>query len=301
MKNRTIAAFLLTIPAVAQTPGKVFPAGSTVNLSEFGVSFQVPQGWTSTPQDQAGTFSLSSTDGNSAGFLFLKAGTSQSEMKSFFADKTGGIVRMEQTAVAGYNTGWSFDFVNAGAGVQGTGRAVLSPSSTAALVIVIARTIPPASLGGPAETWIRALRFAGAEKPPDTGPSQAAPLPAKPAPSNPLPASSANPFSGRQIHAVKSYRGGDYFELTTISLDLCGDGTYSALIKNDKSSTSGILGPSQKTDRETGNWSISGTAPQWALTLRTSQGLSSSVPIRTSGGLKFGDMPAELLQTVNCR
>jgi hypothetical protein len=236
-----------------------------------------------------------------AGYLFLKAGVSQSDMKAFFADKTGGIVRMEQTAVAGYKTGWSFDFLDASAGVQGTGRAVLSASSTAALVIVMAKTIPPASLAGPAETWIRALRFTGADKPQETGQSQAAPSPAKPAPSSSLPAPSPNPFSGRQIHAVKTYRGGDYFEQTTISLNLCGDGTYSALIKKDKSSTSGILSPSQKTDRETGNWSISGAAPQWTLTLRTSQGLSSSVPIRTTGGLKFGDMPAELLQTVNCR
>ncbi len=30
-------------------------------------------------------------------------------------------------------------------------------------------------------------------------------------------------------------------------------------------------------------------------------GLSNTVPIRTAHGLKFGDLPAELLQTMNCR
>jgi hypothetical protein len=80
MKNWTIAALLLTISIAAQTPGTVLPAGSAVNLSEFGVSFQVPQGWTSTAQDLSGAFGISRTDGNMAGYLFLKAGVSQSDM-----------------------------------------------------------------------------------------------------------------------------------------------------------------------------------------------------------------------------
>jgi hypothetical protein len=46
VKNWTMAA-ILTVPLVAQTPGSgtVYPSGSTVSLAEFGVSFQVPQGW----------------------------------------------------------------------------------------------------------------------------------------------------------------------------------------------------------------------------------------------------------------
>jgi len=302
MKNWTMAA-ILTVPLVAQTPGSgaVYPAGSTVSLAEFGVSFPVPQGWSAAAQDQPGALRLASADGNLVGFLFFKAGVSDREMKTFFADKTGGILRLEQMPVAGYNNAWVFDFRDAGAGVQGTGRAVLSPSSTAALVIVMARAIQPALLAAPAEAWIRALRFAGGAKPADAPQPQAKAMPPKPTPSNAPAAPSPNPFSGRQIHAVKSYRGGDYSEFTTISLDLCGDGTYSAIIKKESSSTSGTIGPSQKTTRETGSWSISGAAPQWALMLRTSEGLSSSVPIRNAGGLKFGDMPAELLQTANCR
>jgi len=302
VKNWTMGA-ILTVPLVAQTPGSgtVYPSGSTVSLAEFGVSFKVPQGWTAAAQDQPGALRLASADGNLIGFLFLKAGVSDSEMKAFFADKTGGILRLEQMPVAGYNNGWVFDFRDAGAGVQGTGRAVLSASSTAALVIVMAKAISPALLAAPAETWIRALRFAGGAKPVDAAKSQAKAPTVKPAQSNAPIGPSPNPFSGRQIHAVKSYRGGDYFELTTISLDLCGDGTYSAIMKKESSSTSGTVGPSQKTTRETGSWSISGAAPQWALTLRTSEGQSNSVPIRTAGGLRFGDMPAELLQTINCR
>lgn len=301
MKNWTMAA-ILTLPLMAQTAGsgKVYASDSTVSLAEFGVSFQVPQGWTAAAQDQPGAFRLASADGNLLGFLFLKARVSDSEMNTFFADKTGGILRLEQMPVAGYNKGWVFDFRDAGAGVQGTGRAVLSTSSTAGLVIVMAKTIPPALLAAPAEAWIRALRFTGGAKPADAVQSQANPPAVKHAQSNAPAVPSSNPFSGRQIHGVKSYRGGDYFELTTISLDLCGDGTYSAIIKKESSSTSGTLGPSQKTDHEAGTWSISGATPQWALTLRTSEGLSNSVPIRTTGGLRFGDMPAELLQTMNC-
>ncbi|MEO8051561.1 MAG: hypothetical protein ABI833_14170 [Acidobacteriota bacterium] len=296
-------AAILTVPLMAQTPGsgKVYISDSTVSLVEFGVSFQVPQGWTAAAQDQPGAFMLASAAGNVIGFLFFKAKVSDNEMKAFFADKTDGILRLEQTPVAGYNQGWVFDFRDAGVGVQGTGRAVLSTSSTAALVIVMAKTIPPESLAAPAEAWVRALRFAGGAKPVDTAQSQAKAPPVKPAQSNAPTVPAPNPFSGRQIHGVKSYRGGDYFELTTISVDLCVDGTYSAIIKKESSSTSGLLGPSQKTDHETGTWSISGAAPQWALTLRTSEGLSNSVPLRTAGGLRFGDMPAELLQTMNCR
>ena len=302
MKNWTMAA-ILTVPLVAQTPGSgtVYAPESTVSLAEFGVSFQVPQGWTAAAQDQPGAFRLASADGNLIGFLFFKARVSDSEMKAFFADKTGGILRLEQMPVAGYTQGWVFDFSNAAAGVQGTGRAVLSTSSTAALVIVMAKTIQPALLAAPAEAWIRALRFAGGAKPLDAAQSQAKAPPVKTAPTNTPAVPSPNPFSGRQIHAVKSFRGGDYFELTTISLDLCGDGTYSASIKKESSSTSGTLGPSQKTNREIGNWSISGAAPQWTLTLRTSEGVSNSVPIRTTGGLRYGNMPAQLLQTMNCR
>jgi hypothetical protein len=301
MKNWTMAA-ILTVPLVAQTPGSgtVYAPESTVSLAEFAVSFEVPQGWTAAAQDQPGAFRLASADGSLIGFLFFKTRVSDSEMKAFFADKTGGILRLEQVPMAGYTQGWVFDFRDAGAGLQGTGWAVLSTSSTAALVIVMANTIQPALLAAPAEAWIRALRFAGGAKPADAQ-SQAKAPPVKPAPSNVPAVPSPNPFSGRQIHAVKSYRGSDYFELTTISLDLCGDGTYSAIIKKESSSTSGTLGPSQKTNRETGNWSITGAAPQWALTLRTSEGISNSVPIRTAGGLRYGNMPAELLQTTNCR
>ena len=128
MKNWAMTA-ILTVPLVAQTPGSgtLYAPQSTVSLTEFGVSFQVPRGWTAAAQDQPGALRLASADGNLIGFLF-KARVSDSEMKAFFADKTGGILRLEQMPVAGYSQGWVFDFRDAGTGVQGTGRAVLSPS-----------------------------------------------------------------------------------------------------------------------------------------------------------------------------
>jgi hypothetical protein len=244
---------------------------------------------------------LASADGNLIGFLFLKAGVSQGEMKEFFADKTQNILRLQQTTVAGYSNAWSFDFRDTKAGVIGTGRAVLGAGSTAALVLVMAKQGAPAALGGAAESWIRALRFAGAGTP-QTGSQPAATT--QPAPATPGAASppSANPFSGRHIQGVRSYSGGDLFEMTTLSLDLCGDGSYSSIVKRESSSVSGTLSPSQNTTRESGTWSISGAAPEWTITLRNAQGAASAVPVRGANGtVRFGNMAAQVSPAANCR
>src|SRR5262249_22142874 len=182
MRRWTTAAILLTVRLAAQTPGSgtVYPSMSTVSLADFGVSFQVPQGWTALAKDQPGALVLTSMDGNLIGLLFLKAEVSESEMKGFFADKTEGILRLEHTPVAGYANGWSFDFRDTDEGMQGTGRAVLSTSSAAALVMVMGKGVPPASLAGPAETWIRALRFTAKAKPQDGRQPQARPSQEKP-------------------------------------------------------------------------------------------------------------------------
>ena len=291
MKHWMIGAILLAIPLAAQTPNssQVYAAGATVSLAAFGLSLQVPPGWTAARQEQPGALMLANADGKLMGFLFLKTGVSPGEMKEFFADKTEGILRLEQATVAGYSNAWSFDFRDTEAGVIGTGRAVLGAGSTAALVLVMAKQGTPATLGSAAENWIRALRFASAERP-QTGAQPPAGTPA------------ANPFSGRQLRAVKTYRGGDFFQMTTINLNLCGDGTYSAIVKKESSSVSGLLGPSQNTTRETGTWSLAGAAPEWMMTLRTSEGASNQVALRNAPGLRFGDMPAELLQAAaNCR
>lgn len=84
-----LAAMLLSVPLAAQTPEsrKVYPAASTVNLAEFAVTFQVPQGWTAAAQDQPGALLLANADRSVIGFLFLKSGASESEIKGFLSER----------------------------------------------------------------------------------------------------------------------------------------------------------------------------------------------------------------------
>jgi len=282
--NLILIALLLAFAGRAQPQESPV---STLQLAEFGATLRVPAGWTAAQQEQPGALMLANSDRSVVGFLFLKSGVSESEMAGFFTEKTEGVTRLRQAPMAGYDKAWSFDFLDADLGLGGTGRAALDRSSTAVLVLLVKSAAQTAPLSGAADQWIQAVRFNAAQA--------ARPKPAKAA----TPA--ASPFSGRHIHAFKSYSGGDYFESTSIHLDLCADGTYAATVRTESSSVSGVLGPSQKTEQENGTWSVSGAAAQWTLTLRTSEGGVNSVPVRTGDGLRFGDMPAQMSAAEGCR
>lgn len=290
MRNHFLAAMVLSFPWAAQP--QETPA-STVPLAEFGATLRAPAGWSATPTEQPGALVLSNSDRSMIGFLFLKSGVSEDEMVGFFTEKTEGVTRLRQVTLAGYDKAWSFDFHDADLGVGGTGRAVLDRSSTAVLVLLMKEGTQTPALSGAAEQWIRTVRF-------NTPQAQAPSTPARAKPKA-VAAPAASPFAGRHIHGFKSYSGGDYFESKELNLDLCADGTYSATLRTESSSVSGVLGPSRNVEHETGTWSVSGAAPQWTVTLRTSEGASTPIPVRTAGGMKFGDMAAEMSQAAGCR